>query len=463
MKTGKINNLCFNPFFQPEKGDQKLRFHVFGPPQTPSHRDFSGCAYGQKTRFLPWMLKSVGHTVYHYGNELSVDKKHPERGVICDEHISVTTEVQLMDAYPNCREDRGVIDYLNPEYPESTQYLNEIYCINAAYEARKRYEKGDYFCYLAAPQELYNRLVDLPVQHIEAGIGYVAKPYLPYKIFESKAIRGWHYGAFASDYDYYMGLSEEDKVNYPYNPNNHIPFHAVPLYDVVIPSAIDVRDFDFRIKKEDDLLYLGRIHKEKGIDIAIEIAKRAGKKLLIAGTGDFEKEFGKPPNHVELLGPVGPDQRRELLSKASALLLLSVCWEGFGTAAIEAMASGTPPITSDYGGLIDIVRSGYNGYRVSMNKVEEGVWACQNVDKLDPYNLRDYGLRFSLEQNALRYNQYFQNLKRGVDADGDFNSVENPHRENLDWIDFDYRVDWPSDWLQPIDTEGDKGEKSSDT
>ena len=135
---GDKKDILFNPFFRVSKDHVNLRFHVFGPPQTPIHSFFSACALSQQTRLLCWGLKSTGHTVYHYGNERSVDKNHPEQGVVCDEHVSVTTEDQLMDAYPSYREDKGVIDYLNPEFPHSTRYLNEIYILNTEKEVRKR-------------------------------------------------------------------------------------------------------------------------------------------------------------------------------------------------------------------------------------------------------------------------------------------------------------------------------------
>ena len=446
------NRLTHNPFFVPQADHRKLRFHVFSVPHNPSHTDFVSCAFAQKSIKACWMLKSVGHTVYHYGNKLSVDKKYPERGVICDEHISVTTEAQFMDAYPNSREVAG---YVDPHVKTDAQvYLDRINDINTVYEFKKRYQIGDYICYIVPTLQraIYSDLVaqQLPVHHVEFSVGY-KDAYMPYKVFESPAIRAWHYGYFSANLDRYHRLSEEQKKSYPYDPNTHLHFLDIPEFDAVIPYSYTLSQFDFRIKKEDDLLYLGRMIPTKGVAKIIEIAKRAGKKLLIAGTGDFEKEFGKPPKHVELLGPANLDLRRELLSKVSALFVLTDYWEPFGAIQIEAMASGTPPIGPDSGGFGDIIRSGYNGYRVGMNQVEEGVWACRNVDRIDPYNLRDYALRFTNEQNALRYNQYFQNLQRAIDFNGSFHDIENPHRENLDWIDFDRKIEWPVEWMQPVD------------
>ena len=208
--------------------------------------------------------------------------------------------------------------------------MNEIYCLNTARAVRKRFRTGDYICYGIAPHSLHSRLASLvEAYHIESAIGYLAKPYLPYKIFASQALQGWHYGAFASDWDYRESLNEEEKKHYVYNLNNHISFAQTPLHDAVIPFPLDIKDYDFRLEKEEYLLYLGRIHEEKGIDVALKIAERLEKSLVIAGTGDFEKTFGSPPDYVELVGPVGVEQRRELISKAFGVLTLSRYWEPF--------------------------------------------------------------------------------------------------------------------------------------
>ena len=449
-----------NPFFDISDNDDCLRFHVFSVPHNPTHSDFSCCAFAQKARKLCWMLKSVGHEVYHYGNALSVDKEHPEKGVFCDEHIDVTTEEMLMEAYPNCKRDLGHVDYTDIENAKAVQDLNSLYTLNTFYSVKSRYKEGDYFCSVVPTiqKELYQRLVGLPVFHIETGVGYMGS-YLPYRIFESPAIRSWHYGYFASNFERYNKLDEEAKKSYSFDPNTHIAVYDVPKLDAVVPNSFYVSDFDFRLKKKNYFLYLGRVIAQKGLKQAVEICNRLGVKLVVAGPGDFEAATGmKPGKNIEIVGPVGPEKRRDLLSYALAVFCISDYWEPFGGVNIEAMLSATPPIGSDHGGFIHSIRSGYNGYRLSMNVVEEGEWACRNLDKIDPFNLRDYGLRFSNEQIALRYNDYFQNLTRSIRAEGDLLSVTNPCRDNLDWLDYDREIDWPDGWMLPVDVEN--GERS---
>lgn len=466
-----------NPFFKIPENHDPLTAHIFSVPHNPSHKGFPCCAFSQKALDLYWMLKSVGFNVRHYGNELSVDVENPEMGIHPDDHVTVTTAEQLMDAYPNCKEQLGHVDYLNPENPEAIKYLNDIYALNTAYEVKRRHQQGDFLCYVVPTiqKELYQNLVSLPVHHIETGVGYMGA-YLPYRIFESPAIQAWHYGYYASNFEKHdragkvvqaatpaVPLPVPDVPDsfqkayegvFPFDPNTHIAVYEVPKLDAVIPNSFDVSQFDFRIKKKDYLLYLGRITPQKGIGTAIAIAEKVGMKLIIAGPGDFEKEMGfKPPPHVEIVGPVGPEERRTLLAFAFALLCPSDYWEPFGGIHIEAMLSGTVPVASDKGGFQNTIRSGWNGYRIAMNSVEQGVWAVKNVDKISPYVLRDFGLRFSKEQIALRYNEYFQSLSSAIHHNGDLNSIENLDRENLDWIDYDRKIQWPEGWMTPVDKE----------
>ena len=415
-----------------------LRFHILSVPHTPSHPDFSCCAFSQKARKLSWMLKHMRHDVFHYGNELSE--------VDCTEHIDVTSEYELKQSYPEFREQT---DFYNTP---RNDYVYKMYNIRTEHEVRKRAKEGDFICYVVptCQVQLYNNLQDLNVHHVESGVGYY-KSFMKYVVYESPALMAWHYGYFGNNSDQYWKLSEEQRKNYNYDHNTHVNYSSPPVHNAVIPNSFDVELFDFRVKKDDYFLYLGRIIKEKGIELAMKISHALGKKLIVAGPGDFEKELGiKPYSNVELFGVADIEQRRDLLSKALALICISTYFEPFGGVHVEAMLSGTPPITSE-GGFTHTVRSGYNGYRVGMNLFEQGIWAAKNIDKIDPYNLRDFGLRFSNEQISLRYDEYFRSLNAMINNDGSPYWIENPDRNNLDWIDYDRKIDWEESLMTPVD------------
>ena len=420
--------------------------HILSVPHNPSHPDFSHCAFAQKARKLALMCsKHLGRRTHYYGNELS---DIPDEA----EHVVVTTKDDIKETYgDDWQSSTRVKDF------STNDYLYKMYFLRTEHELRKRVRPGDFICYTFAIHQkpLYYKLQDLKnVCHVESGIGYF-NSFMKYRVFESPGLQAYHYGYYGNNSDRYWQLSEEEREKYNYDFNTHFHYSQLPLTDVVIPNSFDVDQFDFRINKDDYFLYIGRINKHKGIEEAMRIANKLGKKLIVAGQGGaelFEKEHGfKAWDNVEFVGEVKPEQRRDLISYALALFCMSRYWEAFGGVHIEAMLSGTPPIGRDHGGYTHTIRSGYNGYRVTLNMYEQGLWAAQNLHRLDPYNIRDFGLRFSNEQIALRYDEYFSSITRMLKNNGNPYWVENPDRDNLDLLDYDRKIDWEEGLMIPVD------------
>ncbi|MER7274930.1 glycosyltransferase family 4 protein [Dactylosporangium sp. NPDC000244] len=138
-----------------------------------------------------------------------------------------------------------------------------------------------------------------------------------------------------------------------------------------IANAVDPQDHTYRETKDKYLAFLGRLVPDKGVHIAIEVARRTGLPLRIAGRADragaglryFEERI-RPEldGQVEYIGEIGPAQRNEFLSRARALLFPAQWAEPFGLVAIEALACGTPVIASDRGALPEIVEPGRSGF-----------------------------------------------------------------------------------------------------
>ena len=451
------NNAVVNPFFRKSPDDVPLTCHVFCITSCPSNAKHSLSHFAQKVRNLCWILKSTGNTVKYYGYE-SCD-------VECDEKIVVLSEDILKEAYPNYDKGFGHVDInVPPKNPKAIEYLEQRWTLEVEYQVQQRYSPNDFFFWMlpmCGQRFLYRRLKDLPVRHVEPGIGYVGA-YLPHKIFQSTFMRDFHYGGYHNNKHWYDESDESFKKQgyFPHYLRTYVDWETPPRQDAVIPNAYDLSLFDFRVKKKEYLLCLARLLSKKGIRQAVEIAERSGMQLIVAGPGDFEASVGRSPSsNVEVRGVVGPDERRDLLSHARAVLSLSEVHETFGGAAIEAMLSGTVPIVANTGGFLDTVRSGYNGYRIPFNDIQAGVDAVQNIDRIDPYMLRDAGLRFSREQCALKHNAYIQNLDRVLKSKDPEAFLTEPG-----FVNYDEEIEWPDGWMTPVDvgSEVDKGVKDAE-
>jgi glycosyltransferase involved in cell wall biosynthesis len=157
-------------------------------------------------------------------------------------------------------------------------------------------------------------------------------------------------------------------------------------YVSTVYNGIRLDDFTFNDSSGQSLAFVGRIHPDKGVHLAIEVAQRAGRKLLIAGIIQddyyFEREVRPALGpDVEFLGPVGPADRDNLLRNAWASLHLTTIPERFGLAMAESMATGTPVIGFDLGSVREVVADGETGFVV--RTVEEAVEACRRIAEID--------------------------------------------------------------------------------
>src|SRR5205823_12061062 len=158
-------------------------------------------------------------------------------------------------------------------------------------------------------------------------------------------------------------------------------------YAATVHHGIALEEFTPRGRAGDYLLFFGRIHPDKGVAEAIEVARRAGRPLVLAGIIHDEDYFAREiaphvdDGRVRYVGSVGPQDRDKLLGGALALLHLVNFAEPFGLSMVEAMACGTPVIARPRGSVREIVEDGRTGFIV--DDIAAAVEAVARVGALD--------------------------------------------------------------------------------
>jgi glycosyltransferase involved in cell wall biosynthesis len=159
---------------------------------------------------------------------------------------------------------------------------------------------------------------------------------------------------------------------------------------------LDKYTFQSHVAEDAPLVFLSRIERIKGAHTAIEVAKKTGRRLLIAGNylttgeaGSYWQEKIVPHldrDGIEYVGTVDDVQKNQLLGQAAAMIVPIEWSEPFGIVFAEALACGTPVISCTRGALPEIVRQGIDGYLI--NSIEEACQAVRDLNKIDRANCR---------------------------------------------------------------------------
>ena len=173
---------------------------------------------------------------------------------------------------------------------------------------------------------------------------------------------------------YYVSISNSDRA------------HGLN-YLATIYNGIDLSLYPLCESGGEDLIFLGRIHPDKGVHLAIEVARLSGRRLIIAGIIQDEvyyRESLKPhidDHNVRYIGPVGVAEKNELFASACALIHLNTIPERFGLVLAEANAAGVPVIAMDLGSCREVIRHGQTGFLV--NNLNEAVSALERLSEID--------------------------------------------------------------------------------
>ncbi|MES2060619.1 MAG: glycosyltransferase family 4 protein [Bacteroidota bacterium] len=185
-------------------------------------------------------------------------------------------------------------------------------------------------------------------------------------------------------------------------------------YLATVYNGLDTADFKFTEQPQDYLLYFGRIHHDKGPLEAIEISKKANKRLIMAGIIQDENYFKdrvEPQlnDQIQYIGPAGPDKRNELLGNALALLHPINFAEPFGMSVAESMLCGTPVIAFNKGSMPELIQHEKTGFLV--DTVDEAVDVIGKLGSINRAYCREWAnSQFSKEKMADDYYRLYQQI-----------------------------------------------------
>jgi glycosyltransferase involved in cell wall biosynthesis len=203
---------------------------------------------------------------------------------------------------------------------------------------------------------------------------------------------------------YYVSISDSDR-----DPG--LPYLAT------VYNGIDLSNLTFRPEPGDKLVHYGRIHKDKGTHLAVEVAKKSGMDLIIAGIiqdQDYFDNLVKPhvnQSSIQFIGPVNPVQRDALLKEAYTVLHLNTIPERFGLVMAESMAAGVPVIAMDLGSCREVIADKQTGYLV--NNVDEAVEAVAKIDQIDRKKCRQrVEENFTIDKMVAGYEKVYAEIFR---------------------------------------------------
>ena len=308
--------------------------HLVALPHTTLTEKDASCAYSMKVLKAVPMMRAQGCRVILYGpDEIDCEP---------DEHVVITTEAdRLRWGYggPNGYDTTKAFEWDagQPYWFESTTRA-----IDAMRERLPR-DRREHYIWLATstqsaiPDAIAGPNWNNPIT-CEWGVGYIGIDTRAHAAFESYA---WMHSVYGI-----RGIGDGR------------------AFDQVVPNFFDVSQFSVTRKPTCDyVLFIGRIIQRKGPHVALEIAKRIGLPLVVAGPGAREVTEGRIvgvdgvvlEGDVRHAGIVGFAERNELMSNAAATIVPTIYIEPFGGVAVEAMLAGCPVVASDWGSFTEIV------------------------------------------------------------------------------------------------------------
>jgi glycosyltransferase involved in cell wall biosynthesis len=185
-------------------------------------------------------------------------------------------------------------------------------------------------------------------------------------------------------------------------------------YLATVYNGIDLSLYPLQETGGDQLIFLGRIHPDKGVHLAIEVARLSGLPLLIAGIIQDHSYFREQVEPhlgptIRYIGPVDVPGKNALFAQARALLHLNTIPERFGLVLAEANAAGVPVVAMDLGSCREVIADGQTGFLV--DNVHEAVQALERLGEIDRRACRQRVREcFSIETMVEAYERVYHTI-----------------------------------------------------
>lgn len=189
-----------------------------------------------------------------------------------------------------------------------------------------------------------------------------------------------------------------------------------PIHNCVV---LDKFTFQPHVALDAPLIFLSRLERIKGVHTAITVARKTGRRLIIAGNrvnspeGEayWQNEIAPylDKDEIEYVGPVDDVQKNKLLGQAAAMIVPIEWNEPFGIVFAEALACGTPIISCPTGALPEIIRHGTDGFLVI--DIDSACEAVDNLSQIDRYTCRQRAEQhFSAKVIVKQYENLYRSL-----------------------------------------------------
>jgi len=221
-------------------------------------------------------------------------------------------------------------------------------------------------------------------------------------------------------------------------------FSKIMNVDYTILNGLEIKNYAYNNQGQDFVFSLGLISPAKGADIAIEVSKKLGKKIVVAGpihqfvpeikdfwereikpkidviydkeispenVEGFVKDFMASTNNSIYIGELNDKQKVEWFKRASAFYFPIRWQEPFGLVMIESNACGTPVVAYNGGAVPEIIEHGKNGYVVKQGDFENFLYYASKIEDLSRKICRNHVEKnFTIERQATEYLEVYKNI-----------------------------------------------------